>query len=162
LRGKRINGAEISSKCTNLIVNRGGAGPDDVLALMEMTRQRVEKQFGITLHPEMQMLGFPSPFEAAPRELALRSAYPAAPRPTRTACGPPSATVESRALSPRRSRDDRTAGGHHPRRGARADPRRARADSRRAPRADPRPGARRPPSPPRLRHARRLNPRARA
>jgi len=74
LRGKRINGAEISSKCTNLIVNRGGAGPDDVLALMEMTRQRVEKQFGITLHPEMQMLGFPSPFEAAPRELALRSA----------------------------------------------------------------------------------------
>jgi UDP-N-acetylmuramate dehydrogenase len=58
LRGKRINGAEISTKCANLIVNRGGAGPDDVLALMDMTRLRVEKQFGILLQPEIRMVGF--------------------------------------------------------------------------------------------------------
>jgi UDP-N-acetylmuramate dehydrogenase len=58
LRGKRMNGAEISTKCANLIVNRGGAGSDDVLALMDMTRHRVEKQFGITLLPEIRMVGF--------------------------------------------------------------------------------------------------------
>jgi UDP-N-acetylmuramate dehydrogenase len=70
LRGKRLNGAEISTKCTNLIVNRGGAGPDDVLALMEMARHRVEKQFGIALVPEIRMIGLSSRFDAAePAEL---------------------------------------------------------------------------------------------
>lgn len=59
LRGKRVNGAEISSKGGNFIVNRGGASHTDVLALMEMTRERVERQFGVMLDTEIQMLGFP-------------------------------------------------------------------------------------------------------
>jgi UDP-N-acetylmuramate dehydrogenase len=76
LRGKRIHGAEISTKCANLIVNRGGAEPDDVIGLMEMTRQRVEKQFGITLVPELRMVGFAHAFaqEPAAELLAARSA----------------------------------------------------------------------------------------
>jgi UDP-N-acetylmuramate dehydrogenase len=71
LRGKRVNGAEISSKGGNFIVNRGGATDADVLALMEMTRERVARQFGITLSPEIQMLGFPvsRARETKPREL---------------------------------------------------------------------------------------------
>ncbi len=72
LRGKRVNGAEISSKSANLIVNRGGATHHDVLALMEMARERVETRLGITLRPEIRLVGFPAgvPFEAQPLELS--------------------------------------------------------------------------------------------
>src|SRR5438445_781729 len=45
LKGKRVNGAEISAKHANFIVNRGGAMAADVLALMEMTRERVHAHF---------------------------------------------------------------------------------------------------------------------
>ena len=57
LRGKRLNGAEISSKHSNFIVNRGGAGASDVLALMQLTRERVQTHFGITLEPEIRIIG---------------------------------------------------------------------------------------------------------
>jgi UDP-N-acetylmuramate dehydrogenase len=57
LKGKRINGAEISSKHANFIVNRGGAMAADVLALMEITRERVHAHFGVTLEPEIRVLG---------------------------------------------------------------------------------------------------------
>src|SRR5919108_438909 len=49
LKGKRLNGAEISAKHANFIVNRGGASAADILALMEMTRERVHAQLGIAL-----------------------------------------------------------------------------------------------------------------
>jgi UDP-N-acetylmuramate dehydrogenase len=57
LRGKRLNGAEISAKHANFIVNRGGAGAADIKALMQLTRDRVKNHFGITLEPEMKTLG---------------------------------------------------------------------------------------------------------
>ena len=57
LRGKRVRGAEISSKAGNLIINRGGATHADVLALMELARERVESRMGITLQPEIRLLG---------------------------------------------------------------------------------------------------------
>lgn len=57
LRGKRVHGAEISSKSGNLIINRGGATHADILALMEMTRERVQARMGITLQPEIRLLG---------------------------------------------------------------------------------------------------------
>jgi UDP-N-acetylmuramate dehydrogenase len=57
LRGKRLNGAEISAKHANFIVNRGGATAGDVLALIEMTRDRVRAQFGIALIPEIRIMG---------------------------------------------------------------------------------------------------------
>ena len=58
LRGKRCNGAEISVKSSNFIINRGGAAPSDVLALMELTRDRVVARFGVALETEIQLLGF--------------------------------------------------------------------------------------------------------
>jgi UDP-N-acetylmuramate dehydrogenase len=72
LRGKRVNGAEISSKSPNLIINRGGATHRDIIKLMEMARERVETRLGITLHPEIRLLGFPAgdPFEVQPMELS--------------------------------------------------------------------------------------------
>jgi UDP-N-acetylmuramate dehydrogenase len=57
LRGKRLNGAEISSKHANFIVNRGGATAADIIGLMELTRERVHGHFGITLETEMRVLG---------------------------------------------------------------------------------------------------------
>jgi UDP-N-acetylmuramate dehydrogenase len=57
LKGKRINGAEISSKHANFIVNRGGASSADILALMDLTRERVQNHFGITLEHEIRILG---------------------------------------------------------------------------------------------------------
>jgi UDP-N-acetylmuramate dehydrogenase len=57
LKGKRLNGAEISSKHANFIVNRGGAAAADILALMEMTRERVQAQLGITLESDLRVIG---------------------------------------------------------------------------------------------------------
>jgi UDP-N-acetylmuramate dehydrogenase len=57
LRGRRIGGAEISEKDTNFIVNRGPATVDDVLNLMQLTKDRVQNKFGITLNPAIRVLG---------------------------------------------------------------------------------------------------------
>lgn len=57
LKGKRLNGAEVSAKHANFIVNRGGATAADVLALMQLMRERVSAQFGITLEPEIRIIG---------------------------------------------------------------------------------------------------------
>ena len=57
LKGKRLNGAEISAKHANFIVNRGGATAADILALMDMTRERVQGHFGIALEPEIRIMG---------------------------------------------------------------------------------------------------------
>jgi UDP-N-acetylmuramate dehydrogenase len=57
LRSKRVNGAEVSAKNPNFIVNRGGATASDVEALMELTRERVHHHFGVALEPEMRIIG---------------------------------------------------------------------------------------------------------
>ncbi|HEY7364953.1 MAG TPA: UDP-N-acetylmuramate dehydrogenase [Methylomirabilota bacterium] len=57
LRGKRVNGAEISTKHSNFIVNRGGASSGDVQALMDLARERVHGHFGVTLEPEIRVIG---------------------------------------------------------------------------------------------------------
>src|SRR5437660_88894 len=57
LKGKRINGAEISSKHANFIVNRGGATAADILALMDLTRERVQSHFSVTLENEIRIIG---------------------------------------------------------------------------------------------------------
>ncbi len=57
LRGKRVGGAEISAKNANFIVNRGGAGAGDVRALLDLTRERVKNQFGVSLEHEIRIIG---------------------------------------------------------------------------------------------------------
>jgi UDP-N-acetylmuramate dehydrogenase len=57
LKGKRLNGAEISAKHANFIVNRGQASAADILALMALTRERVHAQFGIALETEIRVIG---------------------------------------------------------------------------------------------------------
>jgi UDP-N-acetylmuramate dehydrogenase len=57
LRGKRMNGAEISAKNANFIVNRNGATAADVAALIDLTQERVHAHFGVTLEPGIRILG---------------------------------------------------------------------------------------------------------
>lgn len=56
LKGHRIGAAQVSEKHANFIVNRGGASRADVLALIDLIRERVYSQNQIELELELQVL----------------------------------------------------------------------------------------------------------
>lgn len=56
-RGLRVGGAMFSAKHANFVENAGDATTADVLALMADGRRRVHAEFGVTLEPEVQILG---------------------------------------------------------------------------------------------------------
>lgn len=58
LKGLSCNGAQISDKHANFIVNTGGATAQDVLTLIHSARDHVKEEYGIELHPEVRFLGF--------------------------------------------------------------------------------------------------------
>lgn len=47
LKGLRVGGAVVSEKHGNFIVNAGGAGPEEIIALMRLVRERVLERTGI-------------------------------------------------------------------------------------------------------------------
>ena len=57
LRGHRIGNAQISELHTNFTLNLGGATATDVMALMELARNRVRKGFDIELEAEVALVG---------------------------------------------------------------------------------------------------------
>ena len=57
LKGERSGGALISPRHANVIVNTGNARAADVLALMRRMRDAVREKFGVTLMPEVELLG---------------------------------------------------------------------------------------------------------
>ncbi len=66
-KGMRRGGALVSPKHANFIVNAGGATASDVAALMREVQRRVRERFGISLEPEIRLLGeFDAPTPAAP------------------------------------------------------------------------------------------------
>jgi UDP-N-acetylenolpyruvoylglucosamine reductase len=60
-RGLRVGGARFSEKHANFVENDEGATTADVLALMAAGRRRVHERFGVTLEPEVQVLGEAQP-----------------------------------------------------------------------------------------------------
>lgn len=56
LKGHKIGGASISSEHANFIVNTGNAAAEDVLALMRLASEKVEKKFGVKLEPEIKVI----------------------------------------------------------------------------------------------------------
>jgi UDP-N-acetylmuramate dehydrogenase len=76
LKGLRRGGAEVSSVHGNFVVNLGDATTADVLALMTLMKQGVERMSGITLEPEVKLLGASFPWESSV-EAEVRSAQPA-------------------------------------------------------------------------------------
>jgi len=57
LRGFRIGGAQISPKHANFIENAGEARSADAVSLIAEARRRAREQYGVTLEPEVQLLG---------------------------------------------------------------------------------------------------------
>jgi len=57
LKGKTEGAAKISERHANVIVNTGGARARDVLALMHQMHAAVRQQFGVSLVPEVEMVG---------------------------------------------------------------------------------------------------------
>ena len=47
----------VSPKHANFIVNVGDAAASDVRALMTVCQDEVQKQFGVTLVPEVELVG---------------------------------------------------------------------------------------------------------
>jgi len=56
-RGLEVGGARFAVKHANFVENGGDATTADVIALMAEGRRRVRERFGVTLEPEVQLLG---------------------------------------------------------------------------------------------------------
>jgi len=57
LKNESAGAARISERHANVIVNTGGARASDVLDLMKKMRDAVREKFGVTLMPEVELLG---------------------------------------------------------------------------------------------------------
>jgi UDP-N-acetylenolpyruvoylglucosamine reductase len=57
MKGERVGSAVVSNVHANFIVNEGGATAEDVIALMQKVRRRVNDETKITLDPEVGLLG---------------------------------------------------------------------------------------------------------
>ena len=55
LKGYCQGRAMVSPKHGNIIVNRGGASPEDILGLMRFIQQRVHEHCGVMLEPEVRL-----------------------------------------------------------------------------------------------------------
>ncbi len=57
LKGARIGNAQVSNVHANFFVNLGGATARDVLALVDLARERVAEKFGVELELEIEVVG---------------------------------------------------------------------------------------------------------
>lgn len=57
LKGYVVGGAEVSEKHAGFVVNKGGATAGDVLAVINHCRDTVLKETGVTLEPEVKIIG---------------------------------------------------------------------------------------------------------
>ena len=57
MKGVRVGGAEVSSKHANFFVNHENATALDIYKLIRMTQEKVYKNTGIQLEPEIELLG---------------------------------------------------------------------------------------------------------
>ena len=58
LKGYRVGGAQVSEQHANFLVNTGDASAEDVLALIGHIRAEVERQSGVGLTLEIELLGW--------------------------------------------------------------------------------------------------------
>ena len=57
LKGLAVGGAQVSEKHAGFVVNRGGAACADIIAVMAQVRERVLRETGVALEPEVRFLG---------------------------------------------------------------------------------------------------------
>ena len=58
LKGFAIGGAQVSQKHAGFVVNTGNATAQDIYDLIQAVRERVHKNYGVWLEPEVKLLGF--------------------------------------------------------------------------------------------------------
>ena len=58
LKGKKIDGVQISPKHANFLVNTGNATAEDVVIMMSLIKEKVRNHFDIQLQDEIQLIGF--------------------------------------------------------------------------------------------------------
>ena len=63
LKGCRVGAAVVSAVHANFIVNLGGATASDVLALIEVVRERARSERGVELETEVEIVGDPAAAE---------------------------------------------------------------------------------------------------
>lgn len=57
LRGYSVGGAQVAEKHCGFVINKGGATASDVVELIRDVKHDVDDKFGVTLEPEVKMLG---------------------------------------------------------------------------------------------------------
>ncbi len=57
LKGFRIGGAQVSEKHAGFVINTGDATAEDIMTLIREVRKRVYEHSGVTLEPEVCMIG---------------------------------------------------------------------------------------------------------
>ena len=57
LRGYAVGDAQVSEKHCGFVINRKNASAAQVRQLMQDVQDKVEKEFGVRLEPEVKMLG---------------------------------------------------------------------------------------------------------
>lgn len=57
LRGYSVGGAQVAEKHCGFVINKGGATASDVVELIRDVQHDVDDKFGVTLEPEVNMLG---------------------------------------------------------------------------------------------------------
>ena len=55
-KGKSLGKAGVHDKQALVLVNRGGAKGEDVVALMHAVQASVRERFGLELHPEVNVI----------------------------------------------------------------------------------------------------------
>lgn len=58
LKGYTVGGAQVSEKHSGFVINRGGATAEEVLFLINQVQKKVKNRFGVTMEPEVRMVGF--------------------------------------------------------------------------------------------------------
>ncbi|MBO4383592.1 MAG: UDP-N-acetylmuramate dehydrogenase [Clostridia bacterium] len=57
LKGVSVGGAQVSEKHAGFVINKDNATAKDVLDLMALIRETVQREHGVTLEPEVRILG---------------------------------------------------------------------------------------------------------
>ena len=57
LKGLAVGGAQVSELHSGFIINKGDATADDIIRLMHLVQNTVKEKFGVTLEPEVRIIG---------------------------------------------------------------------------------------------------------
>ncbi len=57
LKGYRVGDAQVSEMHAGFVINRGHATSSEIYRLMQEVQRRVQAQFGVTLEPEVRLIG---------------------------------------------------------------------------------------------------------